>query len=254
MPAASPSSGATPVGTPAGHLPLIRFGFPLLGAGLGWMAKPVADWTASLPWAPMQGPFILLASFPDPHTGLVCAVLGTLAGLAAARLADRRYIRASVGDDQLTLTRGETPRTVPRSSVGAVFLDNGQLVVLGHHTEELVRMAGTLDTRRLGSALLAHGYPWRADGDPHMDEYRRWVSDLPGLPDGADALFRARQRALRGSDGEDAEELRAELARLGIVARDEGRRQYWRRTSQEPSSAALPAAAPSGAGSEPRAR
>ncbi|TQN28484.1 hypothetical protein FHX37_3829 [Haloactinospora alba] len=241
MPAAPPSSTTTFVGTPVGHLPLVRFGLPLLGTGLGWAAKPVADWTAALPWAPMQGPFILLASFPDPHAKLACAVLGTLAGLVAAWFADRRYIRASVGDSRLTLTRGETTRTVPRSSVGAVFPDGGQVVVLGHRTEERVRIAGALDTRHLGSALLAHGYPWRADGDPHADEYRRWVPDLPGLPDGADALFRARQRALRGSDGEDAEELRAELARLGIVVRDEGRRQYWRR-SQEPGRAAPPAA------------
>ena len=51
------------------------------------------------------------------------------------------------------------------------------------------------------------------------------------MPSGADALLVARQRVLEKGDRRDVAELRVELARLGVAVRDEGRRQYWRRTT-----------------------
>jgi hypothetical protein len=56
------------------------------------------------------------------------------------------------------------------------------------------------------------------------------VPDLPGLPAGADPLLKARQRALAQSHGEEARELRSELARLGVMVRDEEQRQHVRRS------------------------
>jgi hypothetical protein len=100
--------------------------------------------------------------------------------------------------------------------------------------EELARKATDLDADRLQAAFVIHGFPWLAGGDPHKDEFRLWAEDMPDLPAGANALLKARARALgKGGDGkEDAAELRAELARLGIVVRDEKKRQYWRRTGE----------------------
>ncbi len=85
---------------------------------------------------------------------------------------------------------------------------------------------------RLQAAFVTHGYTWLA-GDPHADEYRLWVEDTPDLPPGADALLGARARALgKGGDGkDDAAELRAELAKIGVVVREEKKRQYWRRAA-----------------------
>ncbi|MET9022080.1 hypothetical protein ABZV93_19070 [Actinopolymorpha sp. NPDC004070] len=42
--------------------------------------------------------------------------------------------------------------------------------------------------------------------------------------------LRARRRALAENDDTDAEQLRTELGRLGVVVRDEHKRQQWRRT------------------------
>ncbi|WP_420911227.1 CysS/YqeB C-terminal domain-containing protein [Streptomyces nigrescens] len=52
---------------------------------------------------------------------------------------------------------------------------------------------------------------------------------MPGLPQGANALLKARAQLLdkRSSSG-DLRELREKLARMGVVVRDEKRRQYWR--------------------------
>jgi hypothetical protein len=40
-------------------------------------------------------------------------------------------------------------------------------------------------------------------------------------------------RALDRGDEEDAAQLRQELGRLGMVVRQEGRHQFWRRTRQQ---------------------
>lgn len=51
---------------------------------------------------------------------------------------------------------------------------------------------------------------------------------MPGLHERADALLTRRQRPLESGKNEDLRDLRAELSRLGVFARDEKKRQYWR--------------------------
>jgi hypothetical protein len=229
-PGAKPGGGATVVAPPPLERALVWVGFPLIGAGAGWLLKSLAEWATSLPWVPFQGPLELVASVPDPQATIGGIALGVAGGLVVAVLAERDCVRVTVEDDQLTVTRGGSSQRVPRASIGAVFLDGKQLVLLGHGTDELAREGGDPpDAERLEAAFRAHGYPWVPGGDPHTDEYRRWVEDLPDLPAGADALLKARARALDRGDKEDAQ-LRRELGRLGIVVRDEGKRQFWRRT------------------------
>jgi hypothetical protein len=151
-----------------------------------------------------------------------------------AALAEQDYVRVTVADDQVTIARGGSSRRVRRASIAAVFLDGKQLVLLGQATDELDREGGDLpDAKRLRAAFAARGYPWEPGGDPHKDEYRRWVEDLPDLPAGADAILRARARALDRGDSQDAAQLRQELGRLGIVVREEGKHQLWRRTRRQ---------------------
>jgi hypothetical protein len=230
-PGAKPGGGATVVAPPPAERALVWVGFPLIGAAAGWLLKSLAEWATSLPWVPFQGPLELVASVPDLQATIGSLALGVAGGLVVAVLAEQDYVRVTVEDDQLTVTRGGSSRRVPRASVEAVFLDGKQLVLLGHETDEVVREGGDLpDAERLEAAFRAHGYPWVPGGDPHKDEYRRWVEDLPGLPAGADAVLKARARALDRGDKEDAAQLRLELGKLGIVVRDEGKRQFWRRT------------------------
>jgi hypothetical protein len=85
----------------------------------------------------------------------------------------------------------------------------------------------------LDNAFIAHGYSWRADGDPYAAEFRLWIEQTPGLPEGANALFTARAKAI-AARSDDATALRAELLRLGIVVREEKHRQYWRKVTSPP--------------------
>ena len=210
-------------------LVLCWLGLPTLGAGAGWLLKWAAGWVAGLPWAPLQGPFKLVAAAPEPAGTIGALTVGGAAGLVLAFLAVLDTAIVTVSPAGVTLRRGDHSTSVGRSAITAIFRDGGDLVVLGPAGEELSRERYDLSTRRIADGFTEHGLPWRADGDPYRDEYRRWVEDTPDLPAGANAVLRARQKALDKGEREDAEQLRAELGKLGLVIRDEKKRQFWRR-------------------------
>lgn len=208
---------------------VVSAAFVLGGAGLGWLIKAGAGWVADLPWAPLQGPFRLInqVTEAEPISTIVVLVVGALAGGVVAMLAVADLLRVTLTSEGVTLTRGDHRQSLNRSEIGAVFMDGKQLVLVGGAGEELAREQTDLDVARLGEAFRARGYRWSAE-DPFATDYRRWVPDTPGLPEGADALLKARQKAMQNGDKDDVTELRSELARLGVVVRDEGKRQFWR--------------------------
>lgn len=174
---------------------------------------------------PWQGPVELVASVPAPWLPAAGSVIGPALGVVAHY--EQLVIRLS--DDRVVLTREGRAQEFSCDAVAAVFRDGRQLVLLGHDGGELTRQECDLDVGRVAAAFTEHGYAW-ADADPHKDEFRRWVPDTPGLPEGANAILKARQESLekKGPSDDDVQELREELARLGVVVRDEKRRQYWR--------------------------
>jgi hypothetical protein len=218
----------TVVAVPLGERLLVWLALPLLGAGAGWLLSAIAGWVAGLPWAPFQGPFKLVASLPEPHVTIGALLLGASAGLLLALMAAEERMTVAVADDRLTIVRGDAAQTLPRGAIGGLFVEGKSLVLLSPAGAELARETADLNVAGLREALRAHGYPPLADGDPHEGSYQRWLEDAPELGPRANALLRARARALEKNDKEDAALLRAELAKLGVVVRDEKRRQYWR--------------------------
>lgn len=220
----------TVVAEPAWMLPLVWIALPPLGAGAGWLLKLMACWVVSLPLVPFKGPFRFIESAREPYATIGVLALGGLAGLVLAFLVALDDLTVTVSDGQVTMVRGGETQRIERASVSAVFLEGKRLVLLGQATEELAREASDFGADRLGDAFLAHGFPWHKDGDPYEDDYRRWVEDTPDLPAGANALLKARARALDKGDKEDAADLRTELAKMGVIVREEKKRQQWRRT------------------------
>ncbi|NES15178.1 MULTISPECIES: hypothetical protein [Micromonospora] len=219
--------GAVVVTGGAGELAVLWVGFPLLGVGLGAAFTAASGWLADLPWFPFQGWFALLAGLPEGRSYPVGAGLAGLAGAALAYLGTRERLTVTVGREGVRLHRDGQGRDVDRAAVAAVFLDGKALVLTDAAGGELVREPSDLSPAALRAAFTGQGWPWVGQ-DPYRAAYRRWVPGLPGLPAGADALLRARQRALDTDRGGEVRELRGELARLGVVVRDEGKRQYWR--------------------------
>ncbi|WP_327039193.1 hypothetical protein [Micromonospora maris] len=219
----------TVVGDGVGELVVLWGGFPIVGAAAGGLLAAGAGWVTGLAWAPAQGLFRLVDGLPDGYAMAGGVGLGVLAGLVIAALGTADRVLVTVDGTRIRLRHGDTEQEVPRSRTRVAFVDGKDLVLLDGDAGELVRQRSDLPADRLATALKEHGWPW-ADADPHRDEYRRWVPDLPGLPTGADALLRARQEALERDRRDEARELRAELGRYGVVVRDDAKRQYWRLT------------------------
>jgi hypothetical protein len=232
-PGVTPRDGRTVVAEPTWEWVLVWTGFPLLGAAAGWLLVLVAGWVESLRWEPLfRGPLKVVASVPEPIATIGALVIGGLGGLALAYAGARERLTVTVADDRVGMERAGVTQGFDRAVISAVFRDGKRLVLLGLAAEELARESSDLDADRLEDAFVTHGYPWRADGDPHEGEYRRWVEGDPELFAGAHALFTARARALAKGDSDDVSQLRAELAKLDLVVRDEKKRQYWRPTKR----------------------
>ncbi|WP_203933219.1 YqeB family protein, partial [Virgisporangium ochraceum] len=209
----------------------VRYGlwivFPLIGGVLGWFLPGLSQWVVDLPDFPGKGPFRLVASFPRGPATLVAAGVGVVAGLLLALVAAYERLTVTVAREQVTLTRGDRTSIVLRDRVWGAFADGKQLVIVDRHGGEAAREKHDLRHDAVAAALRAHGYPW-LDRDPFADRYQLWVVGVPGLPPGGEALLAARGTALEKSKTEDAERLRRELARVGVVVRDEKKAQYWR--------------------------
>ncbi|WP_157249523.1 YqeB family protein [Nonomuraea typhae] len=229
------SSDPTVVTLPVLHRVLIWLGAPLVGAVLGWLLKLAIEWAATWPWVPFEKPIKLVAGLSEPHLTIGALALGLVAGLVLAFLFIADYVGVVVDDDRAVFTHGDDRQEVRRAEAAAVFLDGKHLVVQGHQTEELVRTRGELpEAADLERAFLAHGYPW-VSGDPLAAEFRLWADGHPDLDAAAHSYMRLRARALEKDQKDDAGELRGELARLGVVVREEGKKQYWRRLPSGPS-------------------
>ncbi len=203
--------------------------FPLLGAALLQGINLAAGWLLSLPWVPFGGPLRLLDGAPEPAASIGALAAGAVLGLIIGAIGQWESLVVRLSGSDVTLTRKGETQTIPRTDIGSVFLDGKELVVLGRDTAELARVsASDLEPDRVEAGFRQHGYAWR-DGDPHKGEFRRWVPELPELADADHALLKARQRALDKKDGSDAEELRRELAKLGVVVRDDKQTQHWRK-------------------------
>lgn len=225
QPGPQPPAGAV-VREPTWVWVLVWTGFPLVGGVVGWLLVRVADRAADARWVPFKGLFRLI----DRHSGAPLTIgaiaVGAILGLLLALTAQGEKLTVTVDREGVDLIRDGRTRRVARADADAVLLDGKQLVVLDATGRELARDKSDLDRRRLADAFTANGWPWR-DSDPYAGDFRRWVEGLPDLPPGADPLLRARSRVL-GRNADDAAELRSELARIGIVVRDERRHQYIR--------------------------
>ncbi len=207
---------------------LVWTGFPVIGAAAGWLLKSIAGWVAGLQWAPLQGPFKLIASIKEPHATIGALAIGALIGLVVSFLAAAESMSVALSGDSVELNRKwKDPKEFHRSKIAAVFLDGKYLVLLGKNTEELAREKSDLEGTALRPAFEKHGYRW-LDADPHAAEFRRWIEDDPSVPGAANAVLKARAKAISKDREDDASELREELAKIGIVVRDEKKKQYWR--------------------------
>lgn len=215
---------------PAAWLWLIRLGCPVAGFGLGFLVRPLVEWTTStLDSAP--APLRLAAEIPQVWLVPILTLAGLGAGLWIAAIAARDTLTVTVDGEGLTAEYGDTERYVQRDRIGSVFTDPKELVLLDPDGRELFRAPATdLPRSRLAAALRRHDYPWQGERDPHEDEYRRWLDGHPDLDEHANSLLRARRDALAAKDRAQADTLHSRLQDQGLAVRDRDRKQQYRRT------------------------
>jgi hypothetical protein len=220
----------TTVATPVWARVAVWAGLPVVGAAALLGVDRLADVVVRLDWAPMRGPFRLVQSIPEPQATIGALVLGAILGLALAAVVDAESLTVRFAGREVVLHRPGVTRTVPRSEVAVAFLEKDKLVLLGRTGRELAREPFNYSPKRLAAAFRSQGVAW-SETDPYADAYRRWIPGSPDVPADANAVFAARQEALKSGDERDIAELREELGRLGFVVRDDKKRQYWRRVS-----------------------
>ncbi|MEV0460137.1 YqeB family protein [Catellatospora methionotrophica] len=199
-----------------------------VGAGLGWLLRAVSEWAASVDGMPLRDWITVLAKVPDPYGTPLCLLLGVAFGAEVARRTLKDSVAVSVTPERVLWRAGRQTRRIARAQISAVYLDGvDDLVFLGTDTGELARANNNLNEDAVKEVFLRHGYPF-FDADPHLEQYMRWVEDLPALSATANALLKARQKALEDSAVEDAAELRADLVKLGVVVRQNDDRQFYR--------------------------
>lgn len=211
---------------------LLWTALPLLGGVVGFLAAMLPGWIAGLAWFPNQAKIAELSEVIGTKTTVGAIAVGITAGAVLALIACGEFITITVADDRVAITRsGEEPLEVDRHDIAGVFTDNGNLVVLGKDGSELVREASDLDDERTEAAFRSHGYTWH-EQDPHAHEFTRWVDGATALSPDAHALMRARKESLEdGGDADDLRALRRELTAIGVVVKDDHKRQYWRTTT-----------------------
>lgn len=200
---------------------------PVLGAALGWALPRVVPWLHDLPWLPFDGPLELVQRIPEPHVTIAATIVGAVGGVVLAAMVVADLVTITVTRSRLRVVRGDVVHDVLRSAIGSVHLEGKRLVVLDRQGAEMVREATDLPADAIRAAFTANGYPW-SGADPLLHAYRPWVDGELDLPRGANDLLRRRAVALAGGKADRADELRAELAGMGVVVRDHDKRQAWR--------------------------
>lgn len=212
----------------SGERTVILIGFPIIGALIGWALGPVADWASGIDQLPFGAVTGAIASWDSPWAVVMMIAVGAAAGGGFALYAIHDTVKVLIGPTSLQLTRADKTSTYARDEIDAIFVESKQLVVLDQQSAELAREPFDADPQNLASALRHRQYPW-SDADPYASAYRRWLDGAPELTDSENFVLRTRQKALEGDDNDDLADLRHELTRLGLVVRDDGHRQYWRR-------------------------
>ncbi|MGP4017351.1 YqeB family protein [Saccharopolyspora sp. 5N708] len=208
---------------------VLRIGCGTLGLGLGFLVKPLVQWFIDL-LGEAPGPLRLAATLPTAWAVPVLAVVGLVAGSWLAAEAQKESLELTIDEAGVRLKQNGAERYLHRAEIDAVFQDRKDLVFLDATTRQLARhKSSDLSKTKVRAAFERLGYPWAGTSDPHENEFSKWLDGHPGLDDQANALFRARARALTDKQRGAAADLADQLQAIGVVLRDREETQQYRR-------------------------
>ncbi|MFC4403031.1 hypothetical protein [Gracilibacillus xinjiangensis] len=200
---------------------------PIIGAILGWYIPTILEWIIKLPFIPFQGILEWLATLESNWIPIISTILGGVAGIFFSNFVFHEILKIIVTDEEVKLNIRKSVEIFKKREISSIYMEGKQLVFLNREGMELFRGHPDYKRQLIIEAFKEHHYPWKEE-DPFEDEYQRWVPGHPGLPQYVNALLAAREQALIDEETKEAKILRKDLAKLGVVIRDNGKRQYVR--------------------------
>lgn len=200
-----------------------------LGAVAAFLVGPVVAWLLDrIDSAP--APLRLIDQLPLVWALPLLTVLGAVGGWIVFSVWNEEVGRVVVDPEKLRIDTKAASAEFARNEVAEIFLDKDELVLTDADSRELSRTSSDTGLAgKLAEALADFGYPWQGAGDPREAEYAEWVDRSTALEEPVHALLRARRRARADKKTGEAESLREQLAAQGVVVRDRGDKQQYRR-------------------------
>ncbi|WP_077324878.1 YqeB family protein [Virgibacillus siamensis] len=223
-----PYHDATMVGLTKKDTSIIFIFLAIAGTVIGYFLPVIVGWLINIPIIPFQDLIKYILSLDGIWLRIICTALGFCAGLFGALLIINDTLHITVNDREINIKQGGTNQSFQQNTIQYIYPDNKQLVIVGNNGYELLRSETDEKQKDLRTAFNDHGYPW-SDDDPYADSFQRWVEGNPDLSPAVNALMRARDKALQKDDKDEINDLRNELVKLGIIVRDEKKKQYWRK-------------------------
>ncbi|MBU5468449.1 hypothetical protein KQI49_16620 [Virgibacillus sp. MSJ-26] len=199
----------------------------VLGGLIGWFIPVIADWLLKLPVVPWEGLIEFIASLNSFWVSITATIIGIVVGILLTLTIFEESLEITITYDNLQLKLGDKVDTIDKKDISAIYIEYKQLIILGKSSNELYRETFETKIDTVRETFRAYKYPWK-EKDPFKKEYQRWVLGHPDFPEKLNALLYAREHALKEDIKEDAKHLREDLAKLGVVIRDEKNSQYVR--------------------------
>lgn len=199
----------------------------LLGGLLGWFLPVIANWLLKLPVVPWGGIIEFIASLNSLWISIVAALIGIIVGIIWTLIIYNESLEIKINYENLQLKIDDKVDIIDKKHISAIYIDYNQLVILGESSNQLYREILDAKKETAQEAFNHFEYPW-CEKDPYEDQYQRWVLGHPDFPEKINALLYARELTLRESKKKEAKYLQMDLAKLGVVIRDENNAQYVR--------------------------
>lgn len=215
------------LGLTKGDKILIFLLFIVLGGLLGWFIPVISNWLLKLPVVPLEVIIEFVASLNSFWVSIVAAIIGIIIGIFLTFTIFDETLEVTITSETIQLKLGDMIDIFDKKNISAIYMENKQLVILAKNSQELYRETFDLKIQTVRDAFKQYEYPWY-DNDPYENQYQRWVLGHPDFPEKINALLYAREQSVRKGKKEDAKVLQKDLAKLGVVIRDEKNAQYVR--------------------------
>jgi hypothetical protein len=199
----------------------------VLGGLIGWFIPVIADWLLNLPVLPWEKLIEFIASLNSLWVSIIATIIGIIVGILLTLTIFEESLEVTITYENLQLKLGDKVDTLDKKDISTIYIENKQLIILGKNSNELYREVFETKIDTVQETFRTYQYPWK-EKDPFEKEYQRWVLGHPDFPEKVNALLYAREHALKEDEKEDAKYLREDLAKLGVVIRDERNGQYVR--------------------------